>query len=130
MRKSIQHLNVLSVFTVSGSFHLHLFFLTFLFSLCVSLHAFHLCFIERTKGVEEGGEAGAKQEETVQEEPEVKEEVICEAGRGKEITETGGEERSREPGEEGKSRDALDPGAGGQRCKEPLRRSLSQDDDR
>lgn len=89
-----------------------------------------MCFTERTKGVEEGGEAGAKQEETVQEEPAVKEGIISEAGRGKEMTETGGEERSREPGDEGKARDAPDPGAGGQRSKEPLRRSLSQDDDR
>lgn len=80
--------------------------------------------------MEEGGERGAKQGETVQEEPAVKEELIGRAGRGKESTETGSEERSREPGDEGKARDAPDPGAGGHRSKEPLQRSLSQDDGR
>ncbi|XP_035305472.1 regulating synaptic membrane exocytosis protein 2 isoform X5 [Cricetulus griseus] len=84
----------------------------------------------RTRGVGEGGQEGAKPEETVQEEQKVKEEMTSEDGRGKEITETCDEERLREPGEEGKAQDAPEPG--GERepwRKEHLQKSLSQDDD-
>ncbi|XP_051058720.1 regulating synaptic membrane exocytosis protein 2 [Phodopus roborovskii] len=84
----------------------------------------------RTKGVEEGGQGGAKQEETVQEEKEVKEEMISEDGRGKEITETCHEDRIREPGEEGKAQDAPEHGEEREPWrKDHLQRSLSQDDD-
>lgn len=106
------------------------FFPDFSFLFCVSLHAFHLCFTQRTRGVGEGGQEGAKPEETVREEQKVKEEMTSEDGRGKEITETCDEERLREPGEEGKAQDAPEPG--GERepwRKEHLQKSLSQDDD-
>lgn len=90
-----------------------------------------MCFIQRPKGGEEGGEGGLKREEPVQKEQEAKVAVISEDGTGKEMTETSHKERNRESGNEEKAQDAAEQGKEReQSSKEDLQRSLSQDDDR
>ncbi|XP_074172992.1 regulating synaptic membrane exocytosis protein 2 isoform X48 [Rhinolophus sinicus] len=84
----------------------------------------------RPKGIEEGGKEGDKHEEIVHEEQEVKEEIINENGKGKEIIKICNNEKSRESGGEEKTQAIPEQGNEKEQWnKEDLQRRFSQDDD-
>ncbi|XP_055967788.1 regulating synaptic membrane exocytosis protein 2 isoform X21 [Sorex fumeus] len=84
----------------------------------------------RPKGIEEGGTEGAKDEEIVHEENEVKEERINENGQGKGIAQTCNKEKHRESGDEEKTQEIPEQGKEKEQWnKEDLQRQFSQDND-
>lgn len=90
-----------------------------------------MCCFQRPKGIEEGGKEGDKHEEIVHEEQEVKEEIINENGKGKEIIKICNNEKTRESGGEEKTQDIPEQGNEKEQWnKEDLQRRFSQDDDR